>query len=90
VICRNLVDLMNRPSGLSKKVGSNPIVMVFLNWFMKVFSHLEFKYEASNSKWIDLDSAISMVTMALDARKTTYTLNKTDAHSLDKFVHYKR
>ena len=81
---------MNKPSGLGKKAMSNPIVMVFLNWFMKVCSHLKFKYEASNSKWVDLDSAISMVTMALDAKKTTYTLNETDAHSVDKFVHYKR
>jgi hypothetical protein len=79
---------MNRPSGSDKKIGSNSIVMVLLNWFLKVSSHLKFKYNALDSKWIDLDNAISTVTMTLDAKKTTYIWDEIDAHSLDKFVHY--
>jgi hypothetical protein len=48
-ICRNPVDLLNKPAGSSKKVPSNPTVIVLLNWFQKVPGHLKYKYNGSDS-----------------------------------------
>jgi hypothetical protein len=48
-ICRNPVDLLKKPAGSSKKVPSNPTMMVLLNWFQKVPGHLKYKYNGSDS-----------------------------------------
>jgi hypothetical protein len=82
-ICRNPIDLLNRTMSTSKKVGTTSNVMILLNWFSKVPGHLKFKYDVTDSQWIDLDAVISTVTMELNTRTNIYTLDSDDASNLE-------
>lgn len=84
--CRNPIDMMNRTCVKGKKVSSTPSIMVLLNWFTKSPGHLKYKYEGSDTQWIDIDSVISTVSMSFNMRTNVYTLDDTDAKSLDEFV----
>lgn len=78
--------MMNRTCVKGKKVSSTPSIMVLLNWFTKSPGHLKYKYEGSDTQWIDIDSVISTVSMSFNMRTNVYTLDDTDAKSLDEFV----
>ena len=84
--CRNPIDMMNRTCVKGKKVSSTPSIMVLLNWFTKSPGHLKYKYEGSDTQWIDIDSVISTVSMSFNMRTNVYTLDDTDGKSLDEFV----
>jgi hypothetical protein len=88
-ICRNPVDLLNKPAGSGKKVASNYIVMVLLNWFQIVPGHFKYKYTGSDSQWIDLEAVISIVSMTYNSRTNVYMLDDTDAQGLEEFVRNK-
>jgi hypothetical protein len=60
--CRQSIDILNHPSTSSRAGG--PTHMVLLNWFSKAFRNLKFKYDHSDSKWIDVDSVIAIVTLS--------------------------
>src|SRR5665213_2576292 len=57
------VHLLSKPSSNGKKNGSSCNIMVLLYWFSKARGSLKYKYDASNFKWIDVDSIISTVTI---------------------------
>jgi hypothetical protein len=78
-ICRNLVDLMNKTTSWGKKVSSSPTIMVLLHWFRKVPGNLKFKYDGSDTQWIDLEAIISTMSMTFSARTNMYTLDQIDA-----------
>jgi hypothetical protein len=48
--------------------------------------NLKFKYDVSDSQWIDLDSIISTVTLSYCSVSAIYTLDQNDANSLNLFV----
>jgi hypothetical protein len=84
-ISRQPVDLLNRGGGTSNSHGSTQI-QVLLNWFSKARMNLKFKYDVSDSQWIDVDSIISTVTLSYCSVSTIYTLDQNDANSLNLFV----
>jgi hypothetical protein len=60
--CRQPIDILNHPSASSRVEGLTQ--MVLLNWFSKASGNLKFKYDHSDSKWIDVDSVIATVTLS--------------------------
>lgn len=76
-ISRQPTDLLNKPTTTT---------MVLLNYFSKFRGHLKFKYDVTDSKWIDIDSIISSVTLTFDRTQNVYTLNDVDAQALNDFV----
>ena len=46
-----------------RKIWSSCNTMVLLYWFFKGRGSLGYKYDASDSKWINIDSIISTVTL---------------------------
>lgn len=62
--------------------------MVFLNYFWKAPGYLKFKYDHSNSIWVDVtDSIICTVTMSkYDREQDVFELDPVDANSLNEFV----
>jgi hypothetical protein len=56
-----------------------------MNYFSKFRKHLKFKYDVTDSKWIDINSIIILVTMTYDKVKNVYTLN-VNVEILDGFV----
>jgi hypothetical protein len=84
-ISRQPIDLLNRGGGTSNSHGSTQI-QVLLNWFSKARVNLKFKYDVSDSQWIDVDSIISTVTLSYCFVSAIYTLDQNDANSLNLFV----
>jgi hypothetical protein len=79
------VDLLNRGGGTSNSHG-NTQIQVLLNWFSKARVNLKFKYDVSDSQWIDVDSIISTVTLSYCSVSAIYILDQNDANSLNLFV----
>jgi hypothetical protein len=77
---------INRPTYASKKVSSSPTSQVLLNWFSKHNGRNKYKYNVTNSQWIDLDSIISTVTLTFKENANVYTLDANDRANLDEFV----
>jgi hypothetical protein len=48
--------------------------------------NLKFKYDISDSQWIDMDSIISTDTVSYCSVSAIYTLDQNDAYSLNFFV----
>jgi hypothetical protein len=48
--------------------------MVLLNWFSKATGNLKFKYDHCDSKWVDLDSIIAIVTLTYMLESRFYKL----------------
>ena len=57
-----------------------------LQYYKKHPGHNKFKYDHTDSKWIDLDYDISIVTMSYNSTNEVCTLNRNDSESLSKFV----
>ena len=60
--------------------------MVLLNWFSKVFKNLEFKFDHSNSKWIDVGSVIAIVTLSYLPESRFHKLQSSDRMNPNEFV----
>ncbi len=61
-------------------------MMVLLSWFNKFHDNLKFKYDVTNTNWVDIYSIIFIVTMNYEKEKYIYQLNCHDATSLHEFV----
>jgi hypothetical protein len=75
---------MNR-STRSKGVPA-PTTQVLLNWFSKGPRQKKFKYNATNTQWIDVEAIISIGTMKLNATMGVYTITEDDRVTLDEFL----
>lgn len=75
------VDLMNKPS---------ITIAVHLNYFSRAPGHLKFKYDLTDSIWVDLETLISSVTMTYNERQNVYTLDANDAEALAEFISSKK
>lgn len=69
-----------------KKVSSGPSIEILLNWFKRMSGRNKFKYEVSDTQWIDIDSVISTVALSFNSRTNIYTLEENDRDVLDEFV----
>ena len=54
--------------------------------FSKVAGLNRFKYDHTDTNWIDVDSIITTVTLSFNPVTSVYTLNPEDADALNKFV----
>ena len=60
--------------------------MVYLNCFRKVPGHFKFKYDHSDSIWVDVNSIICKMTMSFDVERDVIELDPVDENSLNEFV----
>lgn len=85
--CRQPIDLQNRDVSKGKKPGNGgSSFMVYLSYFRRVPGQFKFKYDHSDSIWVDIDSIICTVTMSFDAERDVFTLDPVDGNSLNEFV----
>ena len=85
-VLRQLVDLLARVEESGRRNPHNPYIEVMLQYYMKHLGRNKFKYDHTNSKWIDVDCIISIMTMSYNATNKVYTLDRIDAEELEKFV----
>ncbi len=57
-----------------------------MNYFFKLKGHLKFTYDVPNSKWIDINFIIILVTMTYNKALNVYTFTSADVEALDEFV----
>jgi len=60
--------------------------MVYLNYFRKVLGFFKFKYDHTNSIWVDVDTIICTMSMLYDLEKILFVLDLVDGNSLNEFV----
>ena len=84
-VCRYPLDLLNRSTS-GKKVSSGPTFEILLNWFKRAPGRNKFKYDVTDTQWIDLDSVISTVALSYNGRTNVYTLEENDKVVLEEFV----
>jgi hypothetical protein len=58
------IDLYNRPTISGKKASSQPSTMILLNWFSKANGNLKFKYDHCDSKWLDINTIFTTITLS--------------------------
>lgn len=64
--------------------------MVLLNWCSENRGNIKFKYNVSNSQWINIDTILSTVTLTYQPSNNIYSLDPNDAKELVDFVAAKR
>ena len=77
---------MNRSCTSRKQTSTLCKVEVMLQYFRKLPGHLKFKYDATDSRWIDVDAIITTVTVEYNSSNDVYTLDLEDADALNQFV----
>src|ERR1700738_217709 len=80
------VDLLGRTEESGRRNPNNPHIKVMLQYYRKYPGRNKFKYDHTDSKWIDVDCIISMVTMSYNSTNEVYTLDRNDLEQLSKFV----
>ena len=85
-LSRHPVDLINCCTTARKK-NSNPCpIEVFLQYFSKTSGLNKYKYDHSDTKWIDIECIITTVILSFNSMNSMYTVNLEDADALNKFV----
>jgi hypothetical protein len=86
-VCRQPIDLYNRPPSLRQKIDNlGPNCMVLLNWFSRQQGCLKFKYDVCDSKWVDVDSIIMTISLTYNVLTRLYILVLEEATQLNEFV----
>jgi hypothetical protein len=85
-VLRQPVDLLSRMEESGKRNPHNPHIEVMLQYYRKHVGRDKFKYDHTDSQWIDVDCIICTVTMTYNPINEVYSLDRTDAEQLTKFV----
>jgi hypothetical protein len=85
-VLRHAVDLLARTEESRRRNPNNPHIEVMLQYFRKHPGRDKFKYDHTDSQWIDIDCVISTVTMSYNPTNEIYTLDMNDSEQLSKFV----
>jgi hypothetical protein len=85
-VLRQAVDILARTEESWRRNPNNPHIEVMLQYYRKYQGRNKFKYDHTDSKWIDVDCIISTVTMSYNCKNEVYTLDKNDLEQLSKFV----
>lgn len=85
-LLRQPVDLMNLKETSGKQNSNTCNLQVMLQYFRKFPGHLKFKYDHTDTRWIDVDTIISTVTLEYNSTTDVYTLDSNDADALNEFV----
>jgi hypothetical protein len=80
----NKWGISHQPIDLLNKITTT--IMVLMNYFFSYRRHLKFKCDAINSKWIDINSVITLITMTYHKVQHVYTFISVDVKALDEFV----
>ena len=85
--CRHPIDHLNQEVNKGKQTSiAGTGFMVYFNYFRKVPVHFKFKYDYSDSIWVDVDSIICTITMSFDVERNVFELDPVDENSLNEFV----
>lgn len=85
-LLRHPVDLINRTTIAGKKNTNGCPIQVLLQYFSKTVGLNKYKYDHSDTKWIDIECIITTVTLSFNPTNSVYTVNPEDVDSLNKFV----
>lgn len=85
-ILKHPIDLMNLPSSIGKKGSLESGIQIYLNYYSRGPGRLKFKYDISDSNWVDVESIISSVALTYNSTTKLYSLDSEDASSFDTFV----
>ena len=84
-LCRNPVDL-NARKAAGVQVNSSSSIQLMLNWFKSAPGRNKFKYDVTDTQWIDIDSVICIVALTYNPTNNLYTLQEKDREVLHSFV----
>ena len=84
-LCRNPVDL-NARKAAGVQVNSSSSIQLMLNWFKFAPRRNKFKYDVTDTQWIDIDSVICIVALTYNPTNNLYTLQEKDREVLHSFV----
>lgn len=76
-LCRNPVNLMAQTTA-GKKVSSSPSIQVMLNWFKSAPGRNKYKYDVTDTRWIDIESVICIVALSFNSSNKVYTLRENN------------
>lgn len=85
-VLRQPVDLLSRMEENGKRNLHNPHIEVMLQYYRQHVGRDKFKYDHTDSQWIDIDCIICTVTMSYNPVNEVYSLDRNDAEQLKKFV----
>jgi hypothetical protein len=85
-VLRQAVDLLAQTEESGRRNPNNPHIEVMLQYYRNYPGRNKLKYDHTDSKWIDVDCIISMVTMSYNSTNEVYTLDRNDSEQLSKFV----
>ena len=85
-VLRQPVDLLARLEENGKRKAQNLHIEVMLQYYRKYIGRDKFKYDHTDSKWIDIDCIICTVTLAYNPGNGVYSLDQNDAEHLRQFL----
>jgi hypothetical protein len=80
----NKWGISHQPIDLLNKLATT--IILLMNHFSNYRRHLKFKYDVTDSKWIDINSIITLVTMTYHRAQHVYNFTIVDVKTLDEFV----
>jgi len=82
------MDLLNYTTTIGKKNNNTCSILnqVLLQYFNKTKGQNKYKYDYSDSKWIDIECIITNVTLSFNLVNSVYIVNSKNTDALDKFV----
>ena len=57
-----------------------------LNWFKSAPGRNKYKYDVTDTQWIDIESVICIIALSFKSNSNIYTLEENDRQVLDEFV----
>jgi hypothetical protein len=69
-----------------RRTNQNPHIEVMLQYYRKYVGRDKFKYDHTDSKWIDIDCVICNVTLAYNPQNEVYSLDRNDAEHLRQLL----
>ena len=85
-VLRQPMDLLARLEDRGRRTNQNPHIEVMLQYYRKYVGRDKFKYDHTDSKWIDIDCVICNVTLAYNPQNEVYSLDRDDAEHLRQFL----
>jgi len=82
----HVIDLLAGTEESRMRIPDNPHIEVMLYYYRKYPGLTKFKYDHTDSKWIEVDCVISAITMSYNSINEVYTLDRNDSKQLSKFV----
>ncbi|KAG0572953.1 hypothetical protein KC19_VG137300 [Ceratodon purpureus] len=85
-VLRQPVDLIARLEESGKRNIQNPHIEVMLQYYRKHIGREKYKYDLTDSKWINIDCIICTVTLTYNPGNEVYSLDSNDAEHLRQFL----